>query len=267
MRILITGSEGFIGRYLIKEFEKDFEVIEYPRADDIRNRDRLKEKMRGVEVVVHAAAYTSEDLPSCMEVNAVGTANVVEAAEECGCQLLVHLSTLRTLYAESKYPINEESLEADPRVLKNYALSKWISDVIVQRFSRHWIVLRIGGVFGLGRRHRPLIQKMLTDDEVLVTNSNELYDMIFVKDVVNAIRRTVERRNNLGNEVIIIGSGNKQTVGEIAALIQRFHPFKIIDMQQPVHNHVYDISKARRLLGFNPTVLFEALKEFQEDMQ
>lgn len=267
MGMLITGSQGFIGRYLVREFAKDYEVVEYTRVDDVQNLDRLMEKMRGNEVVIHAVACVNDELPNCIEVNLCGTANVVEAANRCGCQTLIHLSTLRTIYAESTLPVCEESPEADPRTLTNYALSKWMSDLIVQRFRCQSIILRIGGVFGLGRRYQPLIQKMLTDDEVVVTNSNEIYDMIYVKDVVGAIRQTVDRRKSLGNEFFIIGSGNRLTVGEIAALIQQLHPFRMIDRQQPVPSFVYDISKARRLLGFNPTDFIEVLKDFREDLQ
>lgn len=264
MRILVTGSEGFVGRYLIEELSSHYEIIEYNRKDDVRNLERLLKKSKGADIILHTAAVIDEDLSQCIEINVYGTANVVEAANRNGCQLLIHLSTLGSIYAQSESLINENSPESDPRTMANYKLSKWMSDLVVQRFQKQWIIFRISGVYGPGRRYKPLIQKMLTENEVTVNNSNEIYDMLYVKDIPKAVKEAIERRKNFGNEIFILGSGNRKSVGEIAQIVQKVHSFKIVDKKLSIPSYSYDISKAHKLLGFTPTSFEDTLKDFMK---
>lgn len=267
MRILITGSRGFIGSRLVERLQDaGHDAIGYTRADSILNLGALVAKMKGADVVVHAAACLQDDLMECVRTNIYGTANVVEAATRCGCRTIIHLSTLRGLYVESAELASEDSPEADPHDMGNYLLSKWMAEIVVQRFPRQWLILQLSGVYGLGRKYRTLAERMLMDEIVSVRSGGELCDMVPVEDVVQVVCQTVERLDGLESGAFIIASGTRQTVGEVAAMAQRLHPFILEDRGEAAAGWSYDISKARRLLSYEPTGLLEGLSKYKEEL-
>ncbi|MDA0893113.1 MAG: UDP-N-acetylglucosamine 4,6-dehydratase (inverting) [Proteobacteria bacterium] len=123
--ILVTGGTGSFGRAFVKrvlndcpqirrlviysrdelkqyEMSKEFPASKYPSIryfiGDIRDKERLKQAMEGVDTVVHAAAL--KQVPAAeynpfefVKTNIIGTQNVVDSAIETGVQRLVALST------------------------------------------------------------------------------------------------------------------------------------------------------------------------------
>ncbi len=129
--ILITGGTGSFGQafvqYVLKSYKprrvivfsrdelKQFEMAQKFEASaptlrffigDVRDRERLKQAMRNVDFVVHAAALkqvpAAEYNPmECVKTNIHGAENVIAAAIECGVQKVIALST-----DKAAYPIN-----------------------------------------------------------------------------------------------------------------------------------------------------------------
>src|SRR5512135_336031 len=119
--ILITGGTGSFGTNMIEKVLASYKpasLIVYSRDEkkqydlrnklrnplvkffigDVRERDRVFQVMKGVDYVFHAAAL--KQVPSCeffpyeaVQTNVMGTQNVLDAAEECGVERVVVLST------------------------------------------------------------------------------------------------------------------------------------------------------------------------------
>lgn len=136
MRLLITGGTGFFGRAFTRrlmevpsstvcifsrnefnqyKFRSDIEMERNNAHDrmrwfigDVRDRDRLRRAMEGVDVVVHAAAlkrievghYNPEEM---VKTNVHGTANVIEAAQDAGVKKVVFLSSDKAYQPVSAY--------------------------------------------------------------------------------------------------------------------------------------------------------------------
>ena len=92
-KIIFTGGSGLLG----SEFRKIRPDIDYPRSEDfnVTNYNRMKEYVQsnGGELIVHAAAFTSPPLvdknpAEAIEVNIVGTANVVRLCMEFDLRLM-----------------------------------------------------------------------------------------------------------------------------------------------------------------------------------
>ena len=110
-RVLVTGGAGFIGSHLVDELvEHGHEVVAFDNLDpaahpqpakwpphvnakckyilgDVRDKDALRQAMEGVEVVFHHAAAVGSgismiDVRRFVEVNSLGTANLLELAIE-----------------------------------------------------------------------------------------------------------------------------------------------------------------------------------------
>jgi UDP-N-acetylglucosamine 4,6-dehydratase/5-epimerase len=120
--VLVTGGTGSFGKKFIKMMLKDYcpaKVIVFSRDElkqhdmrisgydapnlryfigDVRDRDRLRRAMQGVDIVIHAAAL--KQVPACeynpleaIKTNILGSSNVIEAALDAGVEKVMALST------------------------------------------------------------------------------------------------------------------------------------------------------------------------------
>ena len=138
MNILVTGGSGFFGRHFCAAIERECErVVVYSRDEvkqavmreaqdsermrwmigDVRDLQRLTRAMRGIDVVVHAAAlkrievgqYNPDEM---VKTNVLGTMNVIEAAISGGVKKVVFLSSDKAYQPISPYGLSKAMAEA-----------------------------------------------------------------------------------------------------------------------------------------------------------
>jgi len=122
---MITGGAGFLGinlvRYLLERGHKVtvLDLLEFDYVDckdkvngivgDIRNRADVEKATQGVDIVIHTAAalplYTAEDIYST---DIEGTRNVLEVAQECGVERVVHISSTAVYGIPDHHPLYED---------------------------------------------------------------------------------------------------------------------------------------------------------------
>ena len=129
-RILITGANGYIGSYLIENFNKqDVEIIllvrklpphyEYWRENyeiiecDITELDKLRKKIKEINYIIHLAAFndvlTKIYPDKALIINGIGTRNILEIAKELECEFFIYFSTLQVYGKELEGIISVES--------------------------------------------------------------------------------------------------------------------------------------------------------------
>jgi dTDP-L-rhamnose 4-epimerase len=114
MRVLVTGSVGFIGSHVVEALESaGHEVVGLDLADgsDIREAHVLRRALRGVDAVCHQAAKvgldrTVGDAPDYVSHNAFGTSVLLAAMAEAGVRALVFASSM-VVYGEGRYECAE----------------------------------------------------------------------------------------------------------------------------------------------------------------
>lgn len=140
LRIIFTGGSGLLGL----EFKKIRPDINYPTSKqfDITNYNQMKEYVqpKGCDLIIHAAAFTSPPLIDknpfrALEVNIVGTCNIVKLCMEFG---------LRLIYISTDYVFKGDKgnyVEDDPVYPVNkYAWSKLGGECAVRLYDKSLII-------------------------------------------------------------------------------------------------------------------------------
>ena len=106
-KVLVTGASGLIGRLTLAALKDKYEFSGLSRRPvpdipclqaDVADAAAIKPAFRGMDMVLHLAAYTGEDnWEDTMSVTVTGTLNVFEAAREAGVKRVVFMSTGSTM--------------------------------------------------------------------------------------------------------------------------------------------------------------------------
>ncbi len=154
MKILVTGSTGFIGSHLcralaerghtVRAFHRQasslraLEGLEIEHAiGDLTQPDSLVEAMKGVEVVFHTAAQMSNRQPGKQyAVTVEGTRSVAQAALRAGVKRLIHTSSVAALgVPETDHPtlLNEDHTWNFPAEHYPYGYAKYLAELEIQK--------------------------------------------------------------------------------------------------------------------------------------
>lgn len=211
--VLITGGTGFLGRALAKrlldggservcifsrgehaqaqmrdEFDNDPRLRFF--IGDVRDRDRLRRAMSGVEVVIHAAAlkrievgkYNPEEM---IRTNVLGTMNVIEAAREAGADFLPR----KVVFVSSDKAYQPVS---------PYGQSKALAESLVLNATDHpaqlmFSACRYGNVWGSTGSVTPRWKAMVDQGatEVPVTDPDCTRFFMRIEDAVDLVLTTV----------------------------------------------------------------------------
>lgn len=284
MRILVTGSRGFVGSETVRLLEKKgHEVVHYDIMDgfDIRDPEQLEDAVSeglsgkaSVDRILHLAAIARFDEADAdpiraHETNVLGTMNVVEAAKEYHIPLVFASTGSAYMPIKSDPPITE-----DFPIMGNstYGCSKALADLYVQKSGNPYIVLRYAHLYGVEKRYHGLIggfaSRIEHDLEPVLYGGKQSNDFCYVRDVAQANLRALEASWDKWNQSYNIGTGEELTAEEAGNAVCEVMGYtgKIQVKEQrsvDAQRFVFDISKARRMLGYEPQYNF---RQGLEDM-
>ncbi len=257
----------------------NFQMVEA----DIRDRDRMLElfAVERFDAVAHLAAMAgvrnavaNPDLYVQVDLN--GTQNLLDAARAAGGVGNFVFASTSSVYGNTK---QIPFVETDPcdRPLQPYAAAKRGAEILAYSyyhlFKQNVTVLRFFTVYGpFGRPD--MMAYLLADSvskgrEIPLYDGGEMYrDWTFVDDIVSGIVAALDRQ--LGYEIINLGRGEPVLLSEFVEVIEALSGKKANVVNTPrlsadfVRNEA-DISKARRLLDYNPQVsVAEGVRRFWE---
>jgi nucleoside-diphosphate-sugar epimerase len=257
---------------------------------DLTDGASLARAAEGCEVVYHiAATYRQEGLPEkeFWDVNARGTEKMLEAAVRCGVGRFVHCSTVGVHGHIARPPAGEEYPYGPGDV---YQESKLAGEKIALEYIRGGkipgVIFRPTGIYGPGDlRFLKLFRHIKSGRFRMIGKGEVRYHLTYIDDLVDGIILCGTRREALGN-IYILGGKEALTLNEFTALIadilgvrvSRLHiPFapvyaaaflcekvcKPLGIEPPIYrrrvdffrkNRAFDISKAKRELGYCPKV-------------
>jgi UDP-glucose 4-epimerase len=234
--VLITGGAGFIGSHLtdrLLERGDDVLVIdnfETARRDSLAPHDNLTlvegtivdselvEKLFREfqpEVVVHAAASYKdpEAWTEDSRTNAVGTANVVQAAKAAGVARLVYFQTALCYGLHPQEQPITLSHPLDPKD-SSYAISKTAGEWYVRLSGLDWISFRLANVYGPRNLSGPLptfFQRLSEGKSVFVMDTRR--DFVFVDDLADVAMKAIDGGGESG--VYHVSSGGDVSIKEL----------------------------------------------------
>ena len=214
MRILVTGSKGFVGQKLVKELEANgHEVKEFDVAlgQDILSREQCVNACKGTDIVFHLAAVLDEKSEMLHKVNVDGTENILEACSKARCKQFVYLSTVG-VNAGVKGIVSEES-SFEP--VTQYEESKAEAEKLVLEFQEMIPITIIRSALVLGpNKYWRQILKYIGKDKPLVGKGEQIWQVIFVDDLVSALIFVLEKKECMG-ETFIVAEKEKHSLLEL----------------------------------------------------
>ena len=293
---LVTGGAGFIGSHVAVELlrrghavrildnfstgrrdnltavDGDIEVFE----GDMRSYERAHNAIKGVDVVVHLAALPSvprsvQDPLTTNEANVTGTLNVLLAARDNDAKRVVLASSSSIYGSNTAMPKREDMV---PQPISPYAVSKLAAEQYAHAFATVYglktVSLRYFNVFGPRQdptsQYSGVVPRFMRlalhgGRPVVFGDGRQSRDFTYVTNVVDATLRAVGAPDAAGS-ICNIGCGDPHTVLDLLAAVSRVagHPLEA-DFAPPrpgdVRHSFADITLARRLLGYEPSVNFE----------
>mgnify|MGYP001216620957 FL=1 len=287
---IVTGGAGFIGSHIVEELKRlDHMVVvidnEYSDNDnfhwrkdtlnvdiDITDYKGLKNAFTGADYVFHLAAEARigpaiENPVNALNINTIGTCNVLQCAREVGAKKVLYSST------SSGYGLNEApNIETQPDdCLNPYSVSKIAGEKLCKMYTDLYglktIVFRYFNVFGERAprkgQYAPvtgifLRQKAAGEPLTIVGDGEQRRDYIYVKDVANAnvMAAISNPDDDAYGEVYNVGSGKNYSVNEIASFISD-DTINIPPRVGEARNSLANIDKIRKTFAWKPEMNVE----------
>lgn len=245
---------------------------------DIRNEKHLRKALKGVDYVLHQAALRSvprsvDDPLSTNDVNITGTLKLLMIARESKVKRVVYASS-SSVYGDVKQLPQREIQKPGP--ISPYATSKLAAEnycvVFAKTFGLETVSLRYFNVFG--PRQNPaskyaaviplFIQSALKGKKLEVHgDGRQSRDFSYIDNVVQAnILAALTPNKKVSGEVFNVACNRSNSILDIVKGLENILGRKLDYYNTPpragdVRQTWADISKARKLLGYQPKVNFE----------
>src|SRR3954470_19548899 len=292
---LVTGGAGFIGSHLTEELVrrghrvrvadslvtgKRSNLDHVPGVEfvegDLADLTFARGAVNGCQFVLHQAAIPSvprsvQDPITSNTANVDATLNVLVAARDAGVKRLVFAAS-SSAYGDTPTLPKHEGMPTNP--LSPYALQKVVGEQYLQMFTRLYgletVSIRYFNVFG-PRQDPPSPYSGVSSvfaTALLENRSPTIYgdggqtrDFTYVANVVDGVLRACEAPGASG-EVINVATGGRISLNTLFRSMRdiiggNVEPTYLPGRQGDVRDSQADISKAKALLGYEPTVSFE----------
>jgi len=304
--IFITGATGRVGQHLVKallergekvrilarEKKIPFENVEVFYGD-ITNTNVLKNAVKGVDVIYHLAAVVDYLAPKELmyKVNVIGTKNILDVSEG---KKFIYLSSTAAMGKNLKDNPANENTKCKPT--DYYGMTKLEAESMVR--EKGGIIIRSVDIFGPGftEGYNYVIRGLENGTLPIIGSGQNFIHWIHIDDLIQAL--LLAKDKGRPGEVYIVAGKEVKTLKEcfellckylnvkppstrksalLAKLYSRFKVAKYkINKKRPdvipayvdkiISNRTFDISKAKRELGFDPKISYEqAAKEMVEE--
>lgn len=273
MKILITGGAGFIGSNLAKRLVNDghsvvvldsllrgnkldketYSKIKFVKGD-VRDLEIVKEASKQCDIIFHFAAVLGVDIVAdnpveTMDVEVIGTRNVVEAATLNNVKKIMYAST-SGIYGHSAFEnVLTEEVMVDPKT--SYAMAKRYNEIYLashhQERGLNVTSLRFFNVYGSTQDNRMVVplffEQAMENKNITVFGSGEqTRDFTYIDDTVEACIRLMDVK---GCKIVNIANEAEWTITELAHQIKEItnSQSEIKFLEAPKKRYDYEVER------------------------
>ena len=253
---------------------------------DIRNTEEINRIFleNKIDVIIHLAAMAGvrpsiENPVLYQEVNCIGSQNIFEAAKNSNVKNIVFASSSSVYGNNKEVPFKETDIVDN--AISPYAATKKANEVMGHVYHSLYNIniafLRFFTVYG--PRQRPdlainkFVRNILSDESIPVYGDGTTYrDYTYIGDIVDGILKTVTWLENqeTAYEIFNLGRSEPITLNEMIENIEKALNKKALIDRKPmqlgdVDKTFADVTKAKKILGYNPTTsFFDGVSKFIE---
>lgn len=239
-KVIILGASGFVGKYLYHNIcnKTNFEVKGFSSKEcnllSLKSIEAALSDVSKDDVIIMVSSITrlKENSYESMCKNIQMAENLVQFIEHKPINKLIFLSTIEVYgHIYEKIEITEKSL---PNPSNYYSISKITSEYILrnicEKLNIQLLIFRLPGIYGPGDYGNStinnLVESALNGKIVLYNHGADFRDFVFINDVCDAIRISM---NCEINGVINLVSGQSYSMKKIAGIIKKYlkHGVKI----------------------------------------
>lgn len=262
---LVTGSEGFTGRYVVAELQSaGYDVVgvshepgEHRLQVDLCDREAMLHAIAQIrpDVVVHLAAIAfvaHGDIDAIYRVNIVGTRNLLDALVASGHKpRAVLLASSANVYGNTDVELLSE--DVGPAPANDYAVSK----LAMEYMAKLWMdrlpitLVRPFNYTGVGQSDKFLLPKIVDHfrrgaESIELGNIDVARDFQDVRFVAGVYRRLLD--TNAAGQIVNLCSGQVYTLTEIIGMMEAMAGYEI---QVRINPAFVRANEVRRLSGDN----------------
>ena len=224
-KVFVTGHKGYLGSAFLKRYEQDYAIVGYDHKDgeELLRYDKLVQKMKGCDQVVHLAAIPKpvegKSFEDYFRNNVEATLNVVKAALENSVKRVVYASSTTIYGIEKGIPFKTPIIENQP-FISQYITADMLScrDIDLAYHMSKVMAEQIMAWHGLNKKIQTATLRFGPINKVFLGTS------VSINNATQAIKLALDYKGEFWYE-----------------------PFSIVDEV----SHI-DISKAKTLLGYKP---------------
>ena len=279
-KLLLTGSTGDIGQFLLKKLRKEFKVLTV-------KKDLTKKvpNMKNLDFVLHFAGTVKpednfKNPVKVFENNFISTLNIIN-----------HLKTLKKkpvlIFASSSQVANDylnfknykkKINEQIPLILNNndpkssYGYSKIFCEKIIQMSGLNYIILRIFNIYGINKKNdffNYVYDNIKSSNKIKIYNPQIKLSWLHIDDLTDAIIKIINSKK-ITNQIINLGGdksfSNLQTVKKILKIGKlkiKLDQIKNPSKNKKININSPDLKKIKSLINWKPKIKFESgIKKF-----
>lgn len=289
----VFGANGFIGRHLTRalvarghetacfgrrfplDFEREFDgrvqIHTIDLHDDIHTHARLQGVTHVVQLINSSnAAMGNTKIIADMHSNLLPHVSFIKSCIMAGVRSFTFLSSGGTVYGKPQsVPITEDHPTLP---LNSYGMTKLVTEQYLRMLCRDtdmgFSILRVANPYGPGQTGLggqgligTILQKYKRNEAITIFGDGLAErDYLYIEDAVDAIVRTVEQGPL--NDVVNIGNGKGYSILEVLSAVERALGQPLPRIHIPNRStdalaNILDVTKAKRMLGWETTTDFE----------
>ena len=280
MKILILGSEGFVGNNLVEGLSKTHQVFcadlipssnhENYKQFDITDPESVEKIVNDVDAVIDLAAHSLvsslDDTIDNAKVNILGLLNVLEACRKNKIKKIIFTSA-SSLVGVPTYDKVSEIHPAYPKTA--YGITKLASEHYIRLYNElhglTYVIFRFFNIYGPFQKNGliPTLYNRIVNNQPLTVfgNGNQIRDYVFIKDVVSFFENAISS-SNADNKILNMGTGKGTTIKEIIDILSKtvdITPEINFQSERPgeIGNFVADISQLKSTFQKIPSTSVE----------